>query len=166
MACPRHSLLKIRRGGPAGGLVLVEVMLLMLVLGLAVVLVSLALGRMRHRARLQHFGADVQAIAGAFSAARAERGQWPATAEEAGDAVLAAGWADGPAIGGDYGWHPPAAGRPGLLTVTAFVPAQPLDLSPADLLVIDRSIDDGDLATGRFRTGFNGWPVYLVAEKP
>jgi len=23
-------------------------------------------------------------------------------------------------------------------------------------------IDDANLATGRFRTGFNGWPVYLL----
>jgi type II secretory pathway pseudopilin PulG len=25
---------------------------------------------------------------------------------------------------------------------------------------------DGDLATGRLRTGFNGWPVYLVGDSP
>jgi len=37
-----------------------------------------------------------------------------------------------------------------------------LQLTPDDLIAIDRELDDGNLATGNFRTGFNGWPVMLV----
>jgi len=55
----------------------------------------------------------------------------------------------------------------GAVTLTAFSPSFPLTLVESDLIYIDRKIDDGNLATGRFRTGFNGWPVYLVeALKP
>ena len=58
-------------------------------------------------------------------------------------------------------WRDPGGGR-GVVTLTAFVPQFPLTLTRADLQRIDRLIDDANLATGRFRTGFNGWPVYLL----
>ena len=61
---------------------------------------------------------------------------------------------------------PQAVGSPGRITLTAFSPHFPLTLTRSDLLALDRQIDDGDLTTGRFRTGFNGWPVYLVRDKP
>ncbi len=54
---------------------------------------------------------------------------------------------------------------PGTIAVTAFSPAQPLTLTEDDLRAIDREIDDGNLTTGKFRTGFNGWPIYLVAPR-
>ena len=70
-------------------------------------------------------------------------------------------WAGGSPFGGNYGWD-----SRGLVVLTAFSPSFPLTLTRADLLEIDRRIDDGDLATGRFRTGFNGWPVYQIEDKP
>jgi len=51
---------------------------------------------------------------------------------------------------------------PGFIGLTAFSPEPPLALSIEDLRSIDAQLDDGNLATGRFRTGFNGWPVYQV----
>jgi type II secretory pathway pseudopilin PulG len=152
------------RGGR--GLVLVEVMLFLLVLALAGLLAILVIGRIRHNARLGQFGAQLQACAAAFEAARAQGGRWPATTEEAGPALVEAGWDDGPAVGGEFGWIPPTAGRPGMVTVRAFVPAPAIELTPAGLLAVDQAIDDGNPATGRFRAGFNGWPVYHVADQP
>lgn len=165
MTAPRHSWLTTERRG-VRGLVPVEPLLLLLVLGLAGVLLFTALGRIRHGLRLEQFGAELQAYAAAIEQARAERGRWPATAEEAGSRLVDGGWMNGSAFGGEYRWVPPAAGRPGMITLTAFAPGFPLELARADLLTIDRQIDDGDLATGRFRTGFNGWPVWLVADQP
>lgn len=52
----------------------------------------------------------------------------------------------------------------GIIAVTAFAPSFPLTATRADLLHVDTAIDDGNLATGRFRTGFNGWPVYHLGE--
>lgn len=147
------------------GLVLVELALFLAVIVLGVGLASLLIGRSRHHARLERLGADLQAFAIAFVTARTEGGKWPQTAEDAGARLMDAGWDDGPPVGGEYGWVPPAGGRPGLITVTAFAPNFPLDLTPSDLLVIDRAIDDGDLATGRFHAGFNGWPVYEVPDQ-
>lgn len=166
-----HSLLTRQpgRGGGGGrrGLVLLELLLILLVLMLAVVLLFMGLGRIRHQARLEQLGTDMQAFAKVFEQARAESGRWPATAAEAGPRLLEGRWEAGSAFGGEYGWVPPgAADRPGMITLTAFSPNFPLELTRADLLALDRRIDDGDLATGRFRTGFNGWPVYLVGGNP
>ena len=80
-------------------------------------------------------------------------------------------------FGGNYGWVPPdtangsgeaegaKSGGNGAIVVTAFTPSFPLVLSAADLAYIDAKLDDGNLKTGRFRTGFNGWPVLLVGDK-
>jgi type II secretory pathway pseudopilin PulG len=59
----------------------------------------------------------------------------------------------------------PASVAGGTISLTAFQSAPPLRLSTADLIEIDRRIDDGDLTTGKFRAGFNGWPVLTVQAK-
>lgn len=168
MRSPGQSLLVMPRGRSGRcGLVLVEVLLVLLVGLLAGTLFFIGAGRIRHQGRLGQFGADLQSYAKIFEQARAESGRWPATAAEAGSRLLDGEWADGSPFGGEYGWVPPGAeGRPGMITLTAFSPSLPLGLTRADLLTIDRRIDDGDLATGRFRTGFNGWPAYLVGVNP
>jgi len=166
MSFPRQSLLVVQRRR-SRGLVLVELLLGLLVLLLAGVLLVQALGRIQQRTKVEQVGADLQAFAAVIAQVHAKSGRWPATAAEAGPRLLDSGWADGSALGGEYGWVPPStAGRPGMITLTAFAPGFPLELTRADLLALDRRIDDGDLATGRFRTGFNGWPVYLVGDKP
>lgn len=166
MTAPRHSWLATARSRGARGLVLVEGLLVLLVLALAGALLFTILGRVRHGVRLEKFGAEFRAHAAVIEQARAERGRWPATAEEAGPRLMDGGWMDGSDFGGEFGWVPPAAGRPGMITLTAFAPGFPLELTRSDLLTLDRQLDDGDLATGRFRTGFNGWPVWLVADQP
>jgi len=77
--------------------------------------------------------------------------------------------ADRPAISVNVTASPaalPAANAGGLIAIAAFSPAAPLALTSKDLLYIDSKLDDGNLATGRFRTGFNGWPVYRVGPGP
>ena len=145
---------------------LVDLLLVMVIVVLAAALAWTLLGRQRQHARLARCGAELQAIAAAFEQFRAEHGRWPATAE--GVTKLAnTAWPGPSPFGGHYSWTPPKGPeRPGGVSVTAFVPDLALELSRADLLELDQKIDDGDLATGRLRAGFNGWPVYLVEEKP
>ncbi|MBI5691752.1 MAG: hypothetical protein HZC55_16835 [Verrucomicrobia bacterium] len=81
-------------------------------------------------------------------------------------------WTAPTPVGGHYRWNhamPDDAGAttlPPHIAITAFSRADPLRLTPIDLLAIDRQIDDGDLGTGSFRRGFNGWPVLLVRGQP
>ncbi|MSU50997.1 MAG: hypothetical protein EXS37_18215 [Opitutus sp.] len=56
----------------------------------------------------------------------------------------------------------PTPAPPAMIAITACTPRPALTLSQADLLYIDSKIDDGNLSTGRFHTGFNGWPVYEI----
>ena len=163
------------------GFSLLELSLALLSLGLVAYIATAEIRKFRQRAQRDHFIADVRCIAEAFEAYQAQKGEWPpATNPEVRvprgmEAALAGtAWLAGPPFGGSYDWMPPSrsnpgtdeAGKkttpPGMIAVTAFSPGPPLALAPADLLYLDRKLDDGDLATGRFRAGFNGWPVYLV----
>lgn len=156
-----------RGGGRPPGFVLVEMLLGLVVVVLAAVLVFSVLGRLRHRARVHAVAATLRAAATAVESFRSETGRWPATTTEAGSRLPDGTWPPPPSLGGEYGWMPPAGpGRSGLVTLTAFAPRAPLDLTRDDLLALDRRIDDGNLASGRLRKGFNGWPVYLVEEQP
>ncbi len=157
------------RGRPRSrGFTLVEVMLVLLILGLAGALLFTGLGRVRRGQRAGRFIADLQVFSAAFQAYHEQHHAWPPSTN--GEVTVPRGmenilgetnWAGGSPFGGNYGWD----GR-GLVVLTAFSPSFPLELTRADLLEFDRRIDDGDLSTGRFRTGFNGWPVYQVGDKP
>jgi len=155
-----------RRG--AAGFTLPEVLLVLLVIVLAGVLFFTVTGRARQNQRREQFAAELQEFATLFQTYHREHRAWPPSTK--GEVVIPKGmenvlvatdWAQGSPYGGSYGWD-----SRGAVVLTAFAPAFPLELTRADLLAIDRQMDDGDPATGRLRTGFNGWPVYYVGEKP
>ena len=83
-------------------------------------------------------------------------------------------WSVPSPVGGAFRWVAATDTKPdtvptirgGVITLTAFPPGLPLTLTAEDLLAMDRQIDDGNLATGNFRTGFNGWPVLTVQVSP
>lgn len=167
-----------------GGFTLVEVGLVLLALGLAIYIAVSEVKKIQHRAQRDRWVEDLQALAAAFETYRAKKGDWPpATSVEAAvpagmeSALADTAWGKGTPFGGSYEWIPPVrtkiedreAGKApasgGTIALTAFSPSPPLELTDEDLRYIDRALDDGNLATGRFRTGFNGWPTYLVNPK-
>src|SRR5688500_17249912 len=82
-------------------------------------------------------------------------------------------WGQPTPVGGFYRWlgstekkSKPGDVISGRIGIAAFSPAPPISLTDADLLEIDQRIDDGDLAAGDFRIGFNGWPVLTVRSIP
>ncbi len=163
------------------GVTLVEVALGLVILALAVCLALDVVGRIQHRRRCDQVIADLRDFAA--DAQHRVRPVNPPPAEIAGDPVAAerpinfAVSKESP-VGGFYEWVPPAAKNPpstgeppagrslGAIRLTGFPPGPPLTLSHADLLYLDAQLDDGDLATGRFRTGFNGWPVCQLGAQP
>jgi hypothetical protein len=145
----------------------------------------------QHRAHRDQFVGELRTLAAAFESHHAQHGVWPAGTNAESrlpkgmEAALAkTRWLAGPPFGGSYDWiplgqTPPRAATPpakqgddapksaspgGLIAVTAFSPLSPLALSRRDLLYVDGKLDDGNLSTGRFRTGFNGWPVLQVSS--
>ena len=177
MRSPRESFRTIQqgcRGCRSRGFTLLEVALVLLVAGLAFWLGLLLLGRGLQQRRADRFIADLETFAAAFQDYHRQQGVWPPSTGETKavpggmeNFLRETNWSLGSPFGGTYGWVPPdSAGRQGAVTLTAFSPNFPLGLTRAGLLELDRRMDDGDPATGRFRTGFNGWPVYLAGDKP
>jgi type II secretory pathway pseudopilin PulG len=168
-----------------GGFTLFETGLALLALALAAYIALAEVGKFQHRAQRDQFVADLRSLATAFETYRAQKGEWPAaTNAEARiprgmeSALANSPWLAGPPFGGTYDWVPPARTSAndknapkdrvpaGMIAITAFSPGLPLALSDEDLRYIDRKLDDGNLATGRFLTGFNRWPIYLVSPRP
>jgi len=168
-----------RPGRRSRGFALLEVALALLLLVLGAGLALTLAGRFQQRRNCDRYIADLRIFSAAFEDYFQQTKTWPPTSEpdtplspDLAGALKETNWFKGSPFGGNYGWTAPGAAGEGILprgwdgrgavTLTAFSPSFPLALNPSDLLYIDRQIDDGDLATGRFRTGFNGWPVYLV----
>jgi hypothetical protein len=149
-----------------------EVGLGLLVVVLAGALALLAGNEFRSRAKAAHTATELRTLATAFENHRRETGKWPGAAPARG--AVPAGlekslssdtWSRPTPLGGHYAWVKSARKNPPALAITAFVPDAPLTISRDELQRIDRLLDDGDLATGRFRTGFNGWPVYFLGDE-
>ena len=133
----------------------------------------------QHRHARSRLVKELTTAASGFRAYMRETGVMPESANSgevpAGMAPFLASvsWTAPTPLGGFYRWiRIPvdkskgdilAAGR---IEITSFPSGPALVLSDADLLEIDQQIDDGDLSTGIFRTGFNGWPVLLVRVTP
>jgi hypothetical protein len=137
-----------------------------ILLGLAIAILSVLVlvevgGRIAQLHRRERMMADLREFAAAFQAFANTRGNLSGGAlpEELTSALQNTNWKKGSPFGGAYEWVPAGA-----IAVTAFAPALPLALTRADLLAIDAGIDDGNLATGRFQTRFNGWPVFRLEE--
>lgn len=148
-----------------------------------------AVKRYRHTQALRHFVQDLTYADAAFQSYLREHGKAPPDSDVG---VVPPGmapylskldWTAPTAVGGAYRWvNIPLAAAPagdpsatgngsanppvGTIAITVFGASPPLMLSPADLMEIDRLLDDGNLATGKFRTGFNGWPVLTVEAAP
>lgn len=179
---PRPSRIPSRRQTHAQpAFTLLELMLALLCMSLSAYLALAGLNKIRHQIQRDAFIAELRLIGQSFSDHYKAQGKWPAPTN--GQSVIPPGmeavlakthWLTGLPFGGGYEWRPPfekdnaevltdnELPRAGVITVTAFAPFRQIELTPADLLFIDTKLDDGNLATGRFRTGFNGWINYEV----
>jgi type II secretory pathway pseudopilin PulG len=167
------------------GFTLLEAGLVLLVIALAGYIALAEVRKFQHRAQRDQFIAELRSLATGFETFRAQRGEWPAATNPEvriprgmESALANTPWLVGPPFGGSYEWLPPATTKAddkdsaknpapgGMIAITAFSPGPPLALTDDDLRYIDSKLDDGNLATGRFRTGFNRWPIYFVNARP
>lgn len=194
MKAARHPSGGYLRAHRRDGFTLFQLVLALLALALAGYIAIMEVGRFKHRSQRDQFITDLRQLAAVFETYRSQKGEWPAATNPEvrmprgmESALAGTPWLTGTPLGGSYDWMPPArvaqadkepaaaeggkgAGKKaalgGMIAVTAFAPGAPLALTEEDLRYIDSKLDDGNLATGRFRLGFNGWPVYLVESNP
>lgn len=144
---------------------------------LMAVVISAVNRRLQQNTR-ENFVADLLTAKNAFDSFMRDRGTIPADAAigtiPPGMAPFLANlsWSEPTPVGGNYRWtyrpgptRDDAPAAHGLIEITAFPPSPRINLSFGDLLEIDRKIDDGNLETGDFRIGFNGWPTLRVTPR-
>ncbi len=127
--------------------------------------------RIQMKARTTVVVNDFRIFAAAFQAYVHTHGAWPAETAagvippELENELRGGPWARPTPLGGLYNWDQ------GVMHQGGFQPAAAITItksggeppfSAAQLLDIDRTIDDGNLATGLFRAGAGNAPLYVI----
>lgn len=146
-------------------------MVVVLILSVLTMLSVPGIAKLRLRAKTSVIGSDFRTFAAAFDSFAQETGAWP---PEAAAGVIPVGMADRlnntawertTPMGGKYNWennqlHFGVRYR-AAIAISPTV-AAPLPLDVAQLVDIDRSIDDGNLVAGSFRLGTGFVPLFIV----
>lgn len=115
---------------------------------------------------------ELRQFTSAFQAHAHERSNWPASTPapaaippgmEAG--LAGSNWQHTTPIGGGYRWVRHTAQRGERFEAAILIvptPGHPVSEDKDQLVDIDRRIDDGNLATGKFRLGYRNLPVFVL----
>ncbi|MBL9201521.1 MAG: type II secretion system protein [Opitutaceae bacterium] len=137
-----------RRGG---GFTLVEIMVAVVIIGILAMLVMPALQKSRLASANNRFISDLRVFAQAFESYSVLNGGWP---PNAGSGTVPAGmdgeirhanWSKTNSVGGLWNWDNNNFG------ITAGISTTGVTHTDAQMMAIDRRIDDGDLTTGLFQ---------------
>jgi type II secretory pathway pseudopilin PulG len=170
---PRGRRTPVRWPKAKGGFSLVQVMLSM---AIGSIVISAAVPKVKKaelESRATIVVSDLRTFSAAFEAYAQERGGWPGEVNagvmppEMAERLGPTGWLRPSPLGGQYNWeanqmHGGVRYR-AALSISATEKAD-LVVNEELLLAIDRILDDGNLATGNFRTGVNHDPLYLIQQ--
>ena len=149
----------------SSGFTLVELMVVVVVIGLLAAVAIPQYERSRRNAKIGRTAAELRSLSTAFVAYQAAHGALP----DDSHAALPAGmdefispsvWADGTPLGGSYNWEGPNAYPYAALSI--FGSPEPAETFE----ILDRMLDNGDLASGDFRTVNGGRPALILFEDP
>ncbi|MBS0632996.1 MAG: type II secretion system protein [Verrucomicrobia bacterium] len=151
---------------------LVEIAVVVTIISLIIAIAVPATKNMILRARASAVQNDLRVFAAAFQTYAHEKGDWPAgdgtpgTIPPGMDAYLGAtGWQRKTPIGGNYAWDPNSLQQGvryrAVITIVS-TDNNPVSSDRAQLLEIDRAIDDNSLDSGNFLLGFRNYPVYVL----
>ena len=145
------------------GFTLIELLVVILIIGLLASIGIPSYAEYRKRASIAATATEMRNIFTAFVAFDSENGTYPDDSHR----TLPAGmdtylnqslWDNETPIGGYYNWEGPNS-YPYAAVSIFNCPA-----TEKDLQTLDRMLDNGDLSSGRFRTGTNGRPSYIIEE--
>jgi type II secretory pathway pseudopilin PulG len=161
----------------AAGVGLVELMVVVTIISLLMLAAVPTYDRIQRKARASAVVNDFRVFAAVFQAHAHETGGWPAETAVGivppgmnNNELKAESWVKLTPMGGQFDWdfnqvHPGGTSpggrwRAALAINSSGASAVILD---ADLLAeIDRNLDDGDLASGSFRLGGDGGPLFIL----
>jgi type II secretory pathway pseudopilin PulG len=161
----------------AGVISLVELMVVVLILSILFLAAVPTYQQIQRKARATAIANDFRVFGAVFQAYAHERGSWPA---EATAGVVPTGlntqdiqvdvWTRSTPMGGKFDWennqtHPGGTSPGGRwrAAIAINATAESSLIVDADLMeTIDEALDDGDLTTGNFRTGFGDCPLYIL----
>lgn len=176
----RHTRLIGRQRLPrtATGVVsLVEMMIVVLIVSMLFLAAVPTYQQIQRKARAAAIANDFRVFGSVFQTYAHERGSWPA---ESAAGVLPLGfstqdlqvgaWMRSTPMGGKFDWeynqtHPGGTSPGGRWRAAIAINATDDSalLIDADLMeAIDDALDDGNLATGNFRTGFGDCPLFIL----
>ncbi len=144
-----------RRGG---AFTLVEIMIVVVIIGLLAAMAIAAFGRIKERSLASRMINDLRQIEAGFQRYTLENGGWPPPGapgvQPAGmDGYLPACYTRVTAVGGNFSW----SGAPNNRIYLISTPAAAQSI----LQRVDDIIDDGNLATGNFRTQGSGYMLQI-----
>lgn len=152
-----------RRSLLARGFTLIEILIVVIILGILASIVIPQFASASGDSSNATFVHDMKLLGRLITVQQHYSGQWPADRNpgefppEMAGKLDPADFAKTTPIGGSWDYDADVYG------VVAGISVELPDRTPAQMIAIDRMIDDGNLVTGAFRQRTNGY-IYILAE--
>ena len=149
----------------SAGFTLVEIMIVVVIIGLLAAMALPAFTKVREKSHRARFISDLRTFAQAFETYCTQNGGWPPnagtgvvpTGMTSADLKISAWTTPKNSVGGRWNWDVNNFG------VVAGISTTNVTASDAEMTLIDKQIDDGDLSTGLFQKN-GGRFVYALAQ--